>query len=135
MLCSKNAIQHTDDSERLLRKFFFLIPTLYGTDSQTMNYHNLIHLTDDVRNMNVPLPMISAFPFESCLGKLKQLIRTPKNPLVQVAKRLSEMETENVNLIRRHPLISNCKPVLGFEVKQQFSLEENEFVYIIDRSN
>lgn len=73
--------------------------------------------------------MISAFPFENYLGKLKQLIRTPKNPLVQVAKRLSEMETESVNLIRRHPLISNCKPVLGFEVKQQFSLEETEFVY------
>lgn len=63
---------------------------LYGIDSQVMNFHYLIHLADDVKYMLGPLSFFSSFPFESTLGKIKKLIRAPRNPLVQVLNRLEE---------------------------------------------
>ena len=52
--------------------------------------HAVIHLAEDVRKYG-PLDNISAFPFESFLGRLKKLVRKPSRPLEQVVCRLSEM--------------------------------------------
>ncbi|XP_056593649.1 uncharacterized protein LOC130412878 isoform X1 [Triplophysa dalaica] len=43
------------------------------------------------------LDLISGFPFENYLGKMKKMIRTPHHPLAQVIRRISEMDscTEN----------------------------------------
>lgn len=53
----------------------------YGCDSQVMNFHNLIHLADDVKYMSGPLSSFSSFPFESVLGQIKKLVRASRNPL------------------------------------------------------
>jgi len=58
-----------------------------------MNNHNLIHLADDVKNFKLTLTDISAFWAESYNGRLKKLVRTPKNPLAQVLKRIAEKDT------------------------------------------
>lgn len=79
-----------DYAEALLRKFFQLLPAFYRPLSQIMNSHNLIHLADDVRTTGVHLTYISAFPFESCLGHLKQIITAGKDPLAQLVRRISE---------------------------------------------
>lgn len=76
----------------LLRKFFELVPSFYGSDSQVMNIHNLIHLADDVEYTKMHLSAISAFPFENYLGKIKRLIGGGSNPLAQLARRLSEQK-------------------------------------------
>ena len=52
--------------------------------------HALIQLAEDARKYG-PLDNISAFPFESFLGRLKKLARKPSRPLEQVVCRLSEM--------------------------------------------
>lgn len=94
ILChSQLAVTHADYAKHLLRQFFILMPTFYGEDSQVMNFHNLIHVADDVKHMNAPLTEFSAFPFENCLGLINKLIRTPRNPLAQVARRLHELQT------------------------------------------
>lgn len=54
--------------------------------------HSLKHLTDDCRNYQCSLNDICAFPFENHLQVLKRLVRNAKNPISQVAKRLSEQE-------------------------------------------
>lgn len=55
------------------------------------NIHGLVHLSEDVK-IHGNLDLISAFPNENFLGKLKKLVRGPCNPLTQVMRRLSEME-------------------------------------------
>ncbi|CAD6240741.1 GSCOCG00008873001-RA-CDS, partial [Cotesia congregata] len=80
--------------KHFLLKFFFLLPSLYGKNSQTLNMHNLIHLPDDVFNLNLSLSESSAFWGENYIGKMKKLIKSPYKPLTQILNRLSELEHE-----------------------------------------
>ena len=64
----------------------------YGDLFCVYNVHNLIHICDDVRYYNVSLDKISAFPFENFLQTLKRYVRGKQNPLVQICKRLGELE-------------------------------------------
>lgn len=107
LLSSKElAVTHADYANKLLRKYVYLMPSLYGKDSQVLNNHNLIHLAEDVKQMQASLSFISAFPFENCLGKLKKFVRSPKNPMIQIVKRLSESELHEKNLIKSYASIN-----------------------------
>ncbi len=79
----------------LLNKFVADSINLYGQQFVSANVHNLIHLTDDVRNFG-PLDSFSAYPFENFLQKIKNLVRKSAKPLQQIVKRLSELEINKV---------------------------------------
>lgn len=63
---------------------------IYGEDYITSNVHNLNHLVDDVKRFGI-LSKFSAYPFESKLYQIKNMIRSGHKPLIQVAKRISEL--------------------------------------------
>lgn len=65
----------------------------------TSNIHNLLHIIDDVQRFGI-LPSISAYPFESCLGKFKSLIRTGPAALPQIARRMIERNNVLYNVRR-----------------------------------
>lgn len=79
-------------AKNYLRTFFSSMQGFYGIKSQTVNSHHLIHVFQDVITMKCNLTRITAFPFESFLGKLKRLFRTPNRPLAQVCRRLYERQ-------------------------------------------
>ncbi len=79
----------------LLNKFVADSINLYGQQFLSANVHNLIHLTDDVRNFG-PIDSFSAYPFENFLQKIKNLVRKSAKPLQQIVKRLSELEINKV---------------------------------------
>ncbi len=54
------------------------------------NVHSLIHLAPECLTHG-PLDVFSAFPFENFLEILKKKIRSPKNALAQLIKRISEL--------------------------------------------
>jgi len=85
-------VENTNYARDLLRKFFELLPSFYGSSSQIMNSHNLIHIADDVEYTNMPLSAISAFPFENFLGKIKRMISGRNKPLAQLVRRISEQK-------------------------------------------
>ena len=62
----------------------------YGAKTQILNAHHLIHLADNVIQMGCSLTRISAFAFESFLGKLKERLRTPYKLLAQIYRTLHE---------------------------------------------
>ena len=68
-------------AKKYLRNFVRKLPKYYGEYSQSMNMHNLLHVADDVINLQIALSMFSSFHFEKYLGKLKKLFRTPHAPL------------------------------------------------------
>lgn len=107
-------------AEKFLKNFFVLMPTFYGKDCQVMNYHNLIHITDDVRYMGASIAHFSSFPFENCLSHIKKLIRTPVEPLAQVLRRFAELETCSEVEVKPHTLFSlDIHTTKGFFLKQK----------------
>lgn len=89
-LCSAEKYNcHLDVAKLLFEDFITEYMKIYGGEYITSNVHNLEHLVDDVKRFGV-LSSISAYPFENCLYTIKRMIRVGSNPLVQIAKRLSE---------------------------------------------
>lgn len=110
ILCNPElCVDYVNYARELLRKFFELLPNFYGSDSQIMNRHNIIHLADEVEQTKKNLCAISAFPFENCLGKIKRLIVGRNNPLAQLVRRMSEQKacTELIkkNVIRKKKIL------------------------------
>jgi hypothetical protein len=63
---------------------------LYGDEFAVYNVHSLIHLVGEVVEHS-NLDSCSAFAFENYMQKLKRFVRSGTNPIVQIAKRLSEL--------------------------------------------
>ena len=61
------------NSEKMLKKFCRQFEILYGRRYMTANVHNLLHLTDCIRELG-PLWAYSCFHFESQNGALKSLV-------------------------------------------------------------
>jgi hypothetical protein len=77
---------------KLLKYFVSDCSRLYGETFLVYNIHSLLHLADDAKFFSTTLDDLSAFKFENYLHMLKKLIRSARNPVVQVAKRIEEQE-------------------------------------------
>lgn len=100
ILCSQElATIYVDYADELLKRFFQLMPVLYGDASQVMNYYNLVHIADDVRCFQVPLDDLSAFWGENYIRKFKKLVQSVAKPLPQIVNRLNAFESsDNVKI-------------------------------------
>ncbi|XP_043285939.1 uncharacterized protein [Venturia canescens] len=91
ILCSKDlALKFNEQAKTYLTRFVQLSEFYYGKQSQVLNMHSVIHLADDVKNLKCPLNNITAFPFESSLGKIKKMVRNGNRPLSQICRRYYE---------------------------------------------
>ncbi|KAA0712500.1 hypothetical protein E1301_Tti021505 [Triplophysa tibetana] len=84
------AVNHNKYSTDLMTYFVAKTKDLYGEQFMVYNIHSMIHLPAEAIHFG-SLDACSAFPFENFLGKIKRLVRSGKQPLVQVAKRLMEI--------------------------------------------
>lgn len=76
---------------KYLKLFLSNYVKLYGKDELIYNVHSILHLAEDCKVINLSsLDEKSCFPFENYLGRLIRYIRSPRNPLAQVVRRLSE---------------------------------------------
>jgi len=71
----KDSVSSLDlsDAEKLLFMFCEKFPSLYGAEFVTLNFHQLVHLVDDVRHLG-PLYTHSCFAFEDKNGFILKLI-------------------------------------------------------------
>ena len=64
----------------------------FGEQYVSSNVHGFLHICEDVVNYpNQDRSTFTAFEFEDTLQSLKKLIRSPKGPLQQVERRVTEM--------------------------------------------
>ena len=80
LCCETNNCTYVKD---LLQAFVANYMLLYGKKNIVYNVHNLVHNADDAARFGA-LDNISAFPFESFLGRLKKKVRRPQNPVAQI---------------------------------------------------
>ncbi|XP_056617570.1 uncharacterized protein LOC130432294 isoform X1 [Triplophysa dalaica] len=90
LLSPSLAVNHNKYSTDLMTYFVAKTKDLYGEQFMVYNIHSMIHLPAEAIHFG-SLDACSAFPFENFLGKIKRLVRSGKQPLVQVAKRLMEI--------------------------------------------
>ena len=125
LCCSSRSFRqkYINFAERLLRYFVGNAPEHYGHIFNVYNVHGLLHIAEDVRCHSLPLDAISAFPFENYLGKLKRLARGRKSPLVQIVRRIGELEVlDKVRAVTSHKLCAQSK--------NSHFLTDNGIVYI-----
>ena len=79
-------------ARQLIEYFVHKCKDIYGHTFTVYNVHNLLHLHEDVSFFQCSLNEVSAFQFENHLQVVKKLVRKSQNPIVQVAKRLTEIE-------------------------------------------
>lgn len=84
--------QYLNYARDLMMSFVKKCQRVYGDAFTVYNVHSLIHLADDVEYFGCSLNDISSFPFENYLQRLKRMVRQSRNPIAQVAKRLTELE-------------------------------------------
>lgn len=91
ILCTpKDCIKNNDLAHELLEDFVREFGSLYEYRSLSHNVHSLLHLAEDVRNLNCPLDSYSAFKFENFLQYLKKLCRNNYRVLEQISNRYFE---------------------------------------------
>lgn len=81
-----------DFANTLLRSFVKHFGELYGQGFLVYNIHGLCHLSDDVK-VHGHLDLISGFPFENYLKRIKGMVRKPSSPLQQIIRRISELDS------------------------------------------
>lgn len=89
------ARSHCKYASELLVYFVEHGSILYGNEFMVYNVHNMIHLTAASEEFG-SLDQCSSFPFENYTQKLKRLVRSGKKPIVQIAKRLSELHAARI---------------------------------------
>ena len=90
----------------LLQEFVLGIETHYYKELLTYNMHSLKHIRDDVKVLG-PVDDFSAFEFENYMTVLKRLMRSNRDHLKQVVKRI--LETDLVPSSRRLRTEKNIK--------------------------
>ena len=89
LVCPRLAQLYRDYAKQLMEYFVEQGKILYGDEFLVYNVHSMVHLADEVKEFG-SLDACSSFPFENYMQKLKRLVRSGKNPIAQVAKRMSE---------------------------------------------
>ena len=117
--CNEYRTFYLDYAPQLINYFVMNAPTFYGNTFNVYNVHSLLHVHEDVRNFGCSLNEISAFRYENFMKTLKKMVRNANNPVVQIAKRLSEIK--NTTRIK-----SSKKRVISIRLRDSCFLLKNE---------
>ena len=89
---SEKRNEYLQYAQKLMEYFVRNCQKFYGDIFTVYNIHNLLHLHEDVQYFGCSLNDVSAFKFENHLQMIKKMVKNAKNPIVQVIKRLAELE-------------------------------------------
>lgn len=76
----------------LIKQYLESYKDLYGIDSINNNVHDLCHVLNDIELFG-SLKNISAYPFESTLYTIKNMLRSNSRPLEQASNRIIQMQS------------------------------------------
>ncbi|XP_043263118.1 uncharacterized protein LOC122403584 [Colletes gigas] len=128
ILSSKELAVDKCESARLyLKKFVTKAPFIYNKEFVVGIVHNLIHLADDVENMNCSLSNISSFPFENTLGRMKRLIHNGNKPLSQLCRRWNEISHSWNEKADIPPTIQITRQLISKELERKIPIKRVQY--------
>jgi hypothetical protein len=97
-------------AHKLLLHFVSGSAAIYGPEFMVYNVHSLVHIADEVETFG-KLDNCSAFIFEIFffLQILKRLVRSAKNPVIQVVHRLQEETSAKNSLFSSQYVTATCE--------------------------
>ncbi|CAC5386299.1 unnamed protein product [Mytilus coruscus] len=105
---------YVEYAKELLVYFVSQAEYLYGEEILVYNVHSMVHLADDAKEYGC-LDNCAAFSFENHMQHLKKMIRSGKNLLSQIVKRISELDNLQSKKVETViPNICNKKPNNAF---------------------
>lgn len=106
IFCSHHSRDYFVYARDLLSRVVLQIRDIFGERSLVYNVHSLCHLSDDVEKFGF-LDTFSCFQYENFLRFLKRVIRSPKYPLQQLVRRVSELD----------PSLGRCQQNFAFGIE------------------
>lgn len=107
-----------DIAENIFSKCVALFATLYGKTTCTMNVHLLFHVVEDTR-MFGPTDSFASYKYENCLAHIKKLLRSHRDPLPQIANRVSERNSlilkYKIDAVN-YPILKNFNGIKYYEI-------------------
>lgn len=101
---------------------------LYGKEFMVYNVHSMTHLAAEAHRYG-GLDKCSSFPFENYMQKLKKMVRSGRNPLAQLVKRLSESHATKIPEAMCVAEISTKKP------NNVYILDDKSCCEILEKTN
>lgn len=104
-------LAYLEYAQQLINYFLDKSIEIYYETFLVYNVHCLKHLPEDARNFNCSLNEISSFSYENHLQTIKRLVRNARSSVVQVCKRLTEIEMAGTEMsISKNPAEYLCPP-------------------------
>lgn len=126
-------------ASKLFEKYVELYIGIYGRDTITSNVHNLIHVVEDMNNLQISnLSEISTYKYENCLRLLGLKIKHSHLPLQQAARRVIEasyLEHRISDTISSIPNVFNPRLCYGKERENSVAYDKIELKPDIMLSN
>ena len=127
LLCPNLATSYNQLAEDLLKRFVGDCKQLYRPEFLVYNVHMMVHLAAEAKQYG-SLDACSAFPFENYMQKLKRMVRSGKNPLLQITKRLGEIENQSQVLTIQASSVKLKRP------NNAYVLDDNSCCEVIETS-
>lgn len=112
LMCYDDPLPHIDSARKYFKQFVNEAVGIYGPSFLSLNVHNLIHLCDDVETTSCNFNELSAFCFESYLGSVSRMLRSPTHIATQYCRRVLEKE-------KFTKAVSKCDLKIKIMVKKQ----------------
>jgi hypothetical protein len=142
ILSNEKYFLYIDYAEQLLKYFVSTFGILYGAENISHNIHNLLHITQDVKEFGI-LDKFSTFEFENYMQTLKRMVRKTAKPLQQVINRKHELQnlSKNTKLVKHFPYTQKIHvngpiiPNLPIVSQYEQLLFENFTLYLVSSDN
>ena len=103
----------------------------YGDTFNVYNVHNMKHIVDNVKHFNFSLDFLLCFKFENYLQSLKRMVKNANNTIVQICKRLHELEATEY----RHQEQIKSKFALSTKPRNKYFYFKNGDLGIVESIN